>query len=167
MLREMTTSTLSGRLPQTRAAAKPTVSPFRAQQASTGKNASPAAAAATPATAAKSGNWFSSVNVTAAQGYAPSYTMNQNQTASQSGAEEALRLVQRFVPGASMESGYFGGGPWSSDNPIYYVALPNGERLNAGLILDTYYNHGQGEAGASRTLALELSHLTGGVNVTG
>jgi hypothetical protein len=132
------------------------------------------AEAAGPETGAAAGtavptfqDWFATVNVSAAAGLPGAYTMNQSHTATPTGAEEALRLVQQFVPGASLEANPFGDGVhYASDKPVYDVVLPNGLHMNAGLILDGYYNRGLTSVTASGNLAQELGHLTGGsVNV--
>lgn len=68
------------------------------------------------------------------------------QVATEEGAREALRLVQQWAPGASIEQTVFGaaGGPWRADKPTYHVVLPNGDRLNAASLLASYYNEGRG-----------------------
>lgn len=68
------------------------------------------------------------------------------QVATEEGAREALRLVQQWAPGASIDQTVFGaaGGPWRADKPTYYVVLPNGDWLNAASLLASYYNQGRG-----------------------
>ncbi|MBM3747402.1 MAG: hypothetical protein FJW34_16580 [Acidobacteria bacterium] len=82
------------------------------------------------------------------------------------GAREALRLVQEYLPEATLEATVFGagGGPWRADRPSYQVALPCGERLNAAAVLDSYYNRGQGVTALSDfMLRDELRWLSGHV----
>jgi len=91
--------------------------------------------------------WFQTANVLQASpsGGPPvvAYTMRE---VTEEGAQEALRLVQEYVPEAAVEATVFGGagGPWCADKPTYSIRLPNGTRLNAAAILDSYYNRGQG-----------------------
>jgi hypothetical protein len=66
--------------------------------------------------------------------------------ATEEGAKEALRLVQQYEPGAQLVSRAWGGGPFLSNQPMYSITLPNGKELNAGGILESYYNHGCGVA---------------------
>jgi len=120
-------------------------------------------AAATPAMPNLFQSWFQSVQVEMAAGLPGSYVMNRIQTSSAEGAAEALRLVQQYVPEATIQSEYFSSPYFSSDKPIYSVELPDGTRMNAGLILDRYYAHGLGAGGASEMdLASELRQLTCG-----
>jgi hypothetical protein len=86
--------------------------------------------------------WFEENRV---QGLSES-EMNINYSATRDGAQEVLRLVQQYDPGASLGSTRFGasGGPWLANKDTAEVVLSNGKRLNAGLLLGSYYNHGQG-----------------------
>jgi hypothetical protein len=71
--------------------------------------------------------------------------VNPKQSASPSGAQEALRLVQLFVPGATLEAVRgIEGGIYYADKLTYSVVLPNGRRLNAAGIVDRYYHAGAG-----------------------
>jgi hypothetical protein len=72
--------------------------------------------------------------------------MNINYSATRDGAQEVLRLVQQYDPGATLGSTRFGasGGPWLANKDTQEVVLSNGKRLNAGLLLGSYYNHGYG-----------------------
>lgn len=114
-------------------------------------------------------NWFQTASVYQANpsGGPPGvlYTMRE---ANEEGAQEALRLVQEYVPEAAIEATVFGsgGGPWCADKPTYSVRLPNGTRLNAAAILDSYYNRGQGVTALSDlTLRDELRwHIGGGLS---
>jgi len=72
------------------------------------------------------------------------------------GAQEALRLVQQHEPGAQLASRTWGGGPFISNQPMFFVTLPNGKELNAGGILEGYYSHGCGVS-VSSDLELERS----------
>lgn len=70
-------------------------------------------------------------------------------------------MVQRLAPGARIEAEQYVG-PWAPDKPIYNIALPNGEKMNAGLILDHYYQHGAGPHGMSDSdLTSEIRLLSG------
>ena len=63
-------------------------------------------------------------------------------SATEEGAQEALRIVQQYVPDAKILAYRFVGqevGPLS-----HAIELPNGMRLNAGLLLDAYYHQGFG-----------------------
>jgi hypothetical protein len=108
-------------------------------------------------------NWFESAQVGAAgsSGAGVAYTMR---VVTAEGAQEALRLVQEYVPEATLEATVFGaqGGPWCADKPTYYVALPGGAQLNAAAILDSYYSRGQGVTALSDlTLRDELRWQAG------
>ncbi len=109
-------------------------------------------------------SWFQTIQVTPSAGIqGGGYTMNRVQTASEQGAQEALRLVQQYAPGATVESMSVSNPAWGANQPVYMIALPNGERMNAGLILDGYYNHGTGvNAGSDTTLAAMLGHILTG-----
>ena len=109
--------------------------------------------------------WFQTASVfqTGASGGPPgvAYTMR---VATEEGAREALRLVQEYVPQASLQASVFGagGGPWCADKPAYYVVLPSGDRLDAAAILDSYYHRGQGVTALSDlVLRDELRWLAG------
>lgn len=92
-------------------------------------------------------NWFQAAAVLQAHsaGAAPvvAYVMR---VTTEEGAREALRLVQEYVPSATLEATVFGaqGGPWCADKPSYHVVLPGAGHLNAAAILDSYYNRSQG-----------------------
>lgn len=75
-----------------------------------------------------------------------SYTMNPMLCASADGATEALRIVQKVVPGATLGESRFGsgGGPFAADKANYEVVLPSGARINAGHLLTLYYLDGVG-----------------------
>ncbi len=93
-------------------------------------------------------NWFTPINVTGTSS-APgggAYTMNGMYGTTQEGAQEALRLVQTYAPGASIVSDKFGsgGGPYQADVATNEIQLPDGSKMNAGMILNDYYNRGQG-----------------------
>jgi hypothetical protein len=93
-------------------------------------------------------NWYTPINVTGTSS-APgggAYTMNGSYGTTQEGAQEALRLVQTYAPGATIASDRFGagGGPYQADVASNVIQLPNGTQMNAGLILNDYYNGGQG-----------------------
>ncbi len=72
----------------------------------------------------------------------PAYYIDPSAAATQEGGQEALRLVQQFIPSATLVSypfpGEIAGQPLDQS-----VALPNGLQLNAGLVLTEYYNEGK------------------------
>ena len=85
--------------------------------------------------------------------------MSPSYSATSEGAQEALRLVQQYDPGATLGSSRFGasGGPWLADKDTREITLSNGNRLNAGLLLGNYYNQGQGvTARSDQTLQLAV-----------
>ncbi len=69
---------------------------------------------------------------------------NPTYFATEEGAKEALRLVQQYEPGAQLTSRSWGGGPFISNQSMYFITLPNGKELNAGGVIDGYYNRGFG-----------------------
>ena len=87
------------------------------------------------------GNWFQSAQIVG-----PKSTVSANELnyATQDGANEALRLVQQYAPKAELTSETFASGPFAADKPMWMVAMPDGRMLNAGNILNAYYNHGCG-----------------------
>lgn len=87
-------------------------------------------------------NWFEGNHISGIS----SADMNPSYSATPEGAQEALRLVQQYDPGATLGSSRFGasGGPWLADKDTREVTLSNGNRLNAGLLLGSYYSQGQG-----------------------
>jgi hypothetical protein len=109
--------------------------------------------------------WFESAHVLAAEGTgASSEGAHTMRVATEEGALEALRLVQAYVPAATLEAALFGaqGGPWRADKPTYYVALPSGGRLDAAAILESYYSRGTGVTALSDlVLRDELRWQTG------
>lgn len=62
------------------------------------------------------------------------------------GAQEALRLVQAYAPEAKVVNKVWGseGGPYTASKPTYYVEIGDGKLLNAGALLNSYYNQGYG-----------------------
>lgn len=87
-------------------------------------------------------NWFEGNHISGIS----SADMNPSYSATPEGAQEALRLVQQYDPGATLGSSRFGsyGGPWLADKDTREIMLSNGNRLNAGLLLGSYYSQGQG-----------------------
>jgi hypothetical protein len=69
---------------------------------------------------------------------------NKMQYSTEEGAQEALRIVQQFVPEATVVKSTWQSGPYIVDKPIYEVELSDGRRLNAGGVLAGYYNQGFG-----------------------
>jgi hypothetical protein len=94
-------------------------------------------------------NWFEGNFVLGA----PSGPIPTNKifNATEEGAQEALRLVQSLVPGAELVNSKWAseGGPYAAANPTWFIDLPNGQRLNAGGVLYSYYNQGHGVTAAS------------------
>lgn len=114
-------------------------------------------------------NWFQSAQVlgAGASGTSVAYPMR---VVTEEGAQEALRLVQEYVPEATLQATVFGaqGGPWCADKPTYYVVLPGGVQLNAAAILDSYYSRGQGVTALSDlTLRDELRWQVGNPGLGG
>jgi hypothetical protein len=89
-------------------------------------------------------NWFE--DNTVSSGSAGEMPMNRISSASAGGAAEALRLVQQYYPDATVGTSRFGegGGPYTAAKPTYDVVLPDGRKLNAGGLLNSYYNQGWG-----------------------
>ena len=87
-------------------------------------------------------NWFEGNHISGIS----SGEMNTSYSATPGGAQEALRLVQQYDPGASLGSSRFGasGGPWLADKDTREITLSNGNHLNAALLLGSYYSQGQG-----------------------
>jgi hypothetical protein len=77
------------------------------------------------------------------------------------GAQEALRLVKQYVPEAKITHSTWGNGIFMANIPMYQIELPNGERLSAGALLDSYYYGGRGVTAASdNNLKAGLAALT-------
>lgn len=97
-------------------------------------------------------NWFEENWVVGGKG--PIQTpLNKTNCATEEGAQEALRLVQQQLPGAKIVKSTWGseGGPYTAIKPTWEIELPGGARINAGGILNTYYNQGYGVTIASDT----------------
>ena len=69
---------------------------------------------------------------------------NKINYATEEGAQEALRIVQQFAPGAQLTQNNWRSGPFAVDTPAYEIDLGDGRRLNAGGVLSSYYNQGFG-----------------------
>lgn len=70
--------------------------------------------------------------------------------ASPEGAQEALRLVQMFEPGATLEFVRVEeGGIYYADRLTPLIVLPGACRLNAGSVLNRYYHGGAGVSAES------------------
>ncbi len=107
------------------------------------------------------GEWLQTAQVHSSVPEGSSYAMP---VATEAGAREALRLVQHYVPDASLEATVFGagGGPWCADRPSFHITLPSGGRLNAAALLASYYNQGRGVTALSDlVLRDELRWQTG------
>jgi hypothetical protein len=101
-------------------------------------------------------NWFLDAQILGGQqGPIPA---NRLYFATEEGANEVLRLVRNFVPEAELVEDPWGGGPFSTSRPMYSVRLPGNKLLNAGLLLNAYYNGGSGVSSSSDLyLARELA----------
>lgn len=87
-------------------------------------------------------NWFADAMILGGlNGPIPANKMNYS---TEEGAQEALRIVQQFAPGASVVQSVWQSGPFAVDKPIYEIELDGGRRLNAGGVLCGYYNQGYG-----------------------
>ena len=70
--------------------------------------------------------------------------------ASESGAQEALRIVQMWEAEAKIAwKRVEEGGIYYADNPTPEIELPDGRRLNAGSIVNSYYHAGAGVSAQS------------------
>ncbi len=102
-------------------------------------------------------NWFQSIKIGTLDPNSSQVdcVMYPRFSANQEGGQEALRLVQQFVPGATLVTQNFvcqlPGQP-----PSYDVKLPDGTVLSGGLVLSSYYNEGYGVTQGS-DLRLEAS----------
>ncbi len=121
-----------------------------------------AGACTTPASAPRQGdfpgftNWFQKIAI----GGLGAFTWTYSFSATAEAAQEALRLVRQYVPDARIEAYIYAGqiGP----TPSHAIVLPNGERMNAGLLLDSYYHQGSGaDANSETMLRAEIESLTG------
>ncbi len=90
-------------------------------------------------------NWFQSIKVgtfNQSSGQV-AYVVNPRYSANLEGGEEALRLVQQFIPDAHLVANQFSC-QLPGQSPSYDVELPNGTVLNGGLVLSGYYHEGYG-----------------------
>jgi hypothetical protein len=87
-------------------------------------------------------NWFRDAQILG--GKSGPVPANKLYYSTEEGAQEALRLVRQHEPGAELTQFQWGGGPFSASNAMYYVKLPGERMMNAGLILNGYYNGGEG-----------------------
>jgi hypothetical protein len=96
-------------------------------------------------------NWFANVTVYSGISNGVDHSVNPMHSATLEGAQEALRLVQMYEPNAQLESVRMGegSGPYLADGPTYSVVLPDGSRMNAGAILNSYYHGGAGVSAES------------------
>ncbi|HOQ47099.1 MAG TPA: hypothetical protein PLA43_03670 [Bryobacteraceae bacterium] len=101
-------------------------------------------------------NWFQSIEI----GGLGACTLPPAFSATEEGAQEALRLVQQYVPEARIQPYIYTGQIGSTRS--HAIVLPNGEWLNAGLLLDAYYHQGMGvDANSDAMLKAEIAQLTG------
>lgn len=87
-------------------------------------------------------NWFNDAQILG--GKNGPVQANRLYYSTQEGAQEALRLVRQYEPGAELTQYSWGGGPYSQSSAMHYIVLPGERMLNAGLLLAGYYNHGEG-----------------------
>ena len=87
-------------------------------------------------------NWFQDATVYG--GFTGPMPANRTFFATAEGAQEALRLVRQYEPEAKLTEVEWGGGPFSANNRMFYVELPGNRMMNAGLVLNGYYNGGNG-----------------------
>lgn len=100
-------------------------------------------------------NWFQSIGI----GGLGAFTWPQAFSATAEAAQEALRLVQHYVPEAKIEAFVYNSQIGST--PSHAVVLPNGEWMNAGLLLDAYYHQGYGvDSNSDAMLKAEIEWLT-------
>jgi hypothetical protein len=101
-------------------------------------------------------NWFQTITM----GPPTNGTLMPAVSATEEGAQEALRLVQQYVPGATivsyMVTGQVGG------QVSHAIELPDGTMMNAGLVLDSYYNQGCGVNSTSDALLRQFLNLPAG-----
>lgn len=82
------------------------------------------------------------------------------QTASELGAQEALRLVQVFIPWAKLEwVRVEEGAIYYADKLTAFVVLPDQTRLNAAAIVNSYYHAGAGVSAESDIVLVESMGL--------
>lgn len=106
-------------------------------------------------------NWFQTIQV-GQPGELGSYAWTPKFSATAEGAQEALRIVEQFMPGCKIQPFYYTG-QVDGQPASHAVKLPNGDWMNAGLILDSYYMQGWGVSALSdRVVREELMVLTGG-----
>jgi hypothetical protein len=101
-------------------------------------------------------NWFQSIEI----GGLGAFTWPPCFSATAEAAQEALRLVQQYVPEAKIEAFVYNSQIGST--PSHAIELPNGEQLNAGLLLDSYYHQGHGvDSNSDAMLRADIAWLTG------
>lgn len=90
-------------------------------------------------------NWFQTIAIGNLDptSSAVDYDVDPRFSANLVGGQEALRIVQQFVPGATLVSHEWPG-QLPNQPPSYDVKLPNGVTLDGGLILSNYYHDGWG-----------------------
>ena len=86
--------------------------------------------------------WFSGAVILG--GFTGPMPANKVNYATEEGAQEALRIVQQFAPGAEITQSNWISGPFAVDTPMFEIDLGNGRKLNAGGVLSSYYNQGCG-----------------------
>lgn len=94
------------------------------------------------------------------------YTWPAGYSATEEGAQEALRIVQQYVPEAKIQAYRFVGQEHGPDS--HSIELPDGNSLNAGLLLEAYYHQGFGVTSLSDTeLRVQLGWPTDAPAPTG
>lgn len=100
-------------------------------------------------------NWFQSIEI----GGLGACTLPPAFSATEAAAQEALRLVQQYVPEARIQAYVYTGQIGSTRS--HAIVLPNGEWMNAGLLLDSYYHQGRGvDSNSDAMLKAEIAQLT-------
>jgi hypothetical protein len=89
--------------------------------------------------------WFQNINIgTFDQSSGTvAYVVDPRFSANEEGGQEALRIVQQFVPEATLVS-HIWPSQLAGQPESYDVRLPNGTVLDGGLVLSAYYHEGYG-----------------------
>jgi hypothetical protein len=101
-------------------------------------------------------NWFQTITL----GPPTNGTLMPAVSATEEGAQEALRLVQQYLPGATIVNYTVTG--QVGDQVSHAIELPDGTMMNAGLVLDSYYNQGCGVDSTSDALLRQFMNLPAG-----
>ncbi|MGO9095575.1 MAG: hypothetical protein ACLQGV_10160 [Bryobacteraceae bacterium] len=101
-------------------------------------------------------NWFQTITM----GPPTNGALMPAVSATEEGAQEALRLVQQYIPGATIVNYTVTG--QVGEQVSHAIELPDGTMMNAGLILDSYYNQGCGVDSTSDALLKQFMDLPAG-----